>query len=413
MKLRVEGAFAFLVLMILLLGFWWFPGSSGNEDTFSSGIAGKKAFFDLVAELQTQVVVERNIETVLPPPDADVLCILGPARYPDDRKLAQLLDWVESGNSLIIAARNGDPSFDLAPIPVKVVRPESSDPDEEEVGDEEEEEETEEEPEAEEEDIHERPDFLNLFGQEIDTDLAEGEFTWRSNGFVEDVNGTGTVLVWEEDTPHVVLWKMGSGILIVCSSDFIFTNDSMVRDDNCLLAYRILEQSAIEGSIYFDESLNANGPAKVVGLLFDPPFRPLTLQILLIGVLFCWWGCRRFGPPISDHSSLRRNIVEHATALGHLYYKAGAGARAVRSYFNYFRRGLHQGSRGRGDAMLAKTLARRTDAKEEDIMTLLTQVKKLEANKRIPSARAASLLKKLATLQAGRHTKRKGVDHGT
>ena len=193
--------------------------------------------------------------------------------------------------------------------------------------------------------------------------------------------------------------RLGAGTVVLVATDEIFSNKSLTEPDRALLAYRIIEQAPPVGSTWVDESLNSSGVPKVLGILFDPAFRPVTLQLILIVVLFGWSGSRRFGPVEPPTAPRRRSIVEHAEALGILYYRAGAGAHAVRAQLDFLKHELRRLFATAFRAENVDALARRAGLEEREVRTLLRDAE-VEPNTRIPNAEASRLLQRLADLSA-------------
>ena len=330
-------ATAFVALVLLGYGLIPTPGGRAPVDSFSKDAAGKKAFFLIVEELLSEVA--RSSDSLIPDDEnADTLIMLGPARYPDRAQWQTLYDWVSQGRALVFAARWQDPAVELEPFGIEVV-PKTSAP---------------------------------KNGQPIETELVDGEFEWRSQGEVR-TTPTGaadaTVELSEGGSPQVMWRPIGDGAIVVIASDYIFTNRSLTADNHGLLAFRILETAAPSGPVYFDETMNAAGAPRVVGILLEEPFRLMTLQLLIVTLLFGWLVSRRFGPLRTSGAAARRSLVEHAEALGNLHFKVGSGASLVASYLEFFRRklGLRHGA---GGALERDPAATRAHAEEMD-QTLL------------------------------------------
>ena len=386
---RVEWLWLGALAAPLLLGFWWIPGAQrGPTDSFSYEVSGKKAVYSLAEELFSEVY--RSDQALPPfseftqsePPDIDTLCILGPSRYPDAGEWHQLQEWVWQGHNLVFAAKYGDPAVEIDTFGLKVV------PDDVGIL------------QSEEED---RP------SREIspaENALVGGEVDFRSHGSIDVGDEVVDVLLAINGKKHVVSMTWGSGRVVVLSSDYIFTNYALARRQNGLLAYRILEFAhGGRGTIAFDESLNASGPPKVVGLLLDPLFRPLTLQFIACGVLFGWMGSRRFGPVVRGRHTIRRSIVEHAKALGNLHFKAGTGGRSVSSYLDYFRRELRLHYVSVRQKASAVALARQTGWDEKKIVDLLHRAESVGKSDKTSSAQAAAIVRALAKLKKALDTK--------
>lgn len=373
---RTDWLWAGALGLLLLVGSGLLPDRHTDEEvnSYSASFGGKKAFFDLVHLLFQKV--ERNSERLLPPEGGSTLLIIGPAQYPDRVQWQMLYDWVVDGHTLIFAARWHDPALELRPFGVRIERRWGLPP------------------EAEEEGGDEDPPQPSAEG--LETDLVEGELDWMSQGHIVVPVNSAQVEVSLDGKAQVTSHKVGKGLLIVVSSDYIFCNVSLARGDNGLLAFRILELAGPQGAVYFDEWLNASGPPKVVGLLFDDPLRPLTVQLLIFAVLLAWQGNRRFGPPERERVALRRSLTEHAAALGNLHYKVGSGGRSVGAYLEYFR---HELRLHYSKADEATTLAERAGARTETVRQLIHQALRAAKNPRLAPSHAARLVRSLAALK--------------
>ncbi len=144
-------AAAFVALVLLGYGLIPTPGVRAPFDSFSEGAAGKKAFFLVATELLADV--RRSSDSLIPDDEnTDTLVMLGPARYPDRAQWQTLYDWVSQGRALVFAARWQDPAVELEPFGIEVV-PRTTPPD--------------------------NDDAMN-----IDTELVDGAFEWRSQAEV-------------------------------------------------------------------------------------------------------------------------------------------------------------------------------------------------------------------------------------
>jgi hypothetical protein len=384
---RTEWAWVAALVVLLLLSYGLVPRPRDEEgvDSYSISYGGKKAFFQLSQNLLP--FVGRNADGLLPPDDADTLVILGPAKYPDRVEWQMLYDWVSEGRALVFAARWSDPEVQLGPFGVEVKMGFSATEDAE--------------PE------HEEPESLPSEAEPF-TDLAEGELEWASMARVESASAEAEAVLTYRGSTQVIQQPVGSGILVVAGSDFIFNNVALAEGDNGVLAFRILELAYPTGPVYFDESLNAAGPPKIVGILFDEPLRPLTLQFIIFSVLFVWMGSRRFGPAAMERAARRRSLTEHAAALGNLHYKVGSGSRVVASYLEYLRQELrlhHEKSRE------AQAVAERARVGLGSVKHVLTQADRATKNPNLQPAKAAWLIKSLAHLKQ-KAERLKGANNG-
>jgi hypothetical protein len=360
------------------------PDQEG-ADSYSLSAEGKKAFFDLASSLLPQV--HRSTEHLIPPEDAEVLVLLGPAQYPERAEWQSLYDWVAQGHSLVFAARQSDPIVEMGPFEVRIVSKFTLN--------------------AEVEAEAETSEPVLPVNQ-IETSLASGELDWESRAIITAPPDQTETLLTVDGSAHVVRRAIGQGRLIVTSSDYIFDNLPLFRGNNGVLAYRILEAAHPQGPVYFDESLNAAGPPKVVGLLFGDPLRPLTLQLILCAVLFAWRSSQRMSQPTLVRKTRQRSLTEHATALGNLHFKVGSGSRVVASYLEYFRNELRLHYLKTEEAA---ALAARTGSDSKSIAGLLDQAKQAAQNPNLPPAKAAWIVRSLAGLKKKTESL-KGASHG-
>jgi len=383
------------LLTILSLHFW-FPNLARRpmNDTYSVERTGKKAFFLLTERRFSDC--SRNdrspggVVAHLNSYRGDVFCLLGPSRYPDSREWDLLLDWVRDGGSLIVAPRHGEPNLKLERVALEVEPLEDVGLDFEKLM----------EQAKKQEQLEKTPVNTTLFGG--------GELRWRSFGKV--VGEGGEVLVEHGGEPQAVKKSFGAGQVLLIASDDIFSNGSLAYKDNGVLAQRLLESMAAPGSsVEFDEYFNTIGAPKVVGLLFDPMLRPLSVQGAALLLVFVWCGSRRFGRQAPRFFSSRHNIADHTDALGNMYYRTGDGQTAVRRYYEQMRQDLQLRYVKAGDARAIETLARRAGKEPQEVRELLTDIE-LALNGPPPRRReAAEIIRRMAELRAAFHKRAAGA----
>ncbi len=377
---RGEWLFPALLLGLLFVGYGLIPLPQTREttDSFAVDRSGKKVFFDLTSRLLPDV--RRSSGSLVPEdPEADVLVLLGPARYPDRAQWQTLHDWVSEGRALVFAAKWQDPAVHLQPFGIEVVPAIA---------------EQTEEPEEPEGEVESAPEELPGF----ESDLVAGAVEWRSDGQVRFTDPKGTIVVSTGGFPQVIWQPVGDGIIVVAASDFIFSNLSLIEPENAVLAFRILEQGSPAGPVYFDEGLNQAGAPKVVGVLFEGPFRLPTLQLLVVTLLFGWMVSRRFGPPLRKGRPERRSLVEHAEALGGLHYKVQTGSSLVESYLEYFGRELGLAYRAGPKGRALQDVRGRGKEEQETISRAVRASK----SRSLDRARVASVIRSLSSLRAAK-----------
>ncbi len=418
LKWRTEYTWILLTGIILTMTIWWFPGAGSiTTDTFSVAHGGKKAFYQSLQRLESNVA--RSTDELVPNPGAgDRILILGPARYPTDKEWEQLREDVEQGGTVIFAASDAEPflkieqfgleivaidedapasTYSKVPNPTTSTAPTANTPTPT-TG-------TPTTPPATTPPANKTIPVLMQLEMEseeliADSVLIDQKVNLKTKAKIKYADSADTpweVLVTVDGKTQVILRDLGQGQIMFISTDEMFSNEAMTHPDQALLAYRIIEATPTWGMTWFDETLNSSGVPKVLGILFDPLFRAVTLQLILIAVLFGWSGSLRYGPAAPPISGKRRSIVEHAEALGILYYRSKAGSHAVESmheYLNLQLRNLY----GVGFKVdNASALARQANMEEGEVRTILNSLKEAE-RVHLSNNEAAHLLKQLSKI---------------
>jgi len=395
--------------LVLLLGVWWLPGSETlSSDSFSVTHGGKKAFFKLLRAFEAETGREQE-HLAAPNRSVGTLLVLGPARYPTDKEWARLASEVADGMTLVFAAPAFGPmDLDLKPFGIKVAFPEKQQRRIEKTDETTEDHAGNQRAEAQpDHDAHTGQQAADEFlarlrrrGQPATTDLVSEPVNWVGSGHLKIERSQVDVLLTVSQQPCVARLVYGHGIVIVSSSDEIFSNAAMLDHKRATLAYRLVEQIGLQAPIVFDESLNGSGVPKVFGTLFTPTLRPVTLQLLLLLVLFGWAGSQRFGPAAPSIDKPRRSIVEHAEALGSLYYRSGAGALVLSRWLENLTWELRLGSKGMLQTRDLEMLARSSKTPLEEVRELMASAAHEIHHPQPSNAVIARLIQRLAEVRA-------------
>lgn len=384
-----------LILCVLLSLHLWFPefGTGALNDSYSSSVSGKKVFYLLMEKQATGA--ERNrvpINVALQSLDyADTLCILGPARYPSPLEWSSLLEWVNEGGHLVISATPENPEFKIDPVNISVSYLNET--------------ERENIPRAEKAKDEEKTGSISLslnnkhslLETKATTVFADApSLVWETNAQVK--SKSGQTLITAGETKQAVRLRHGFGEILVVASSEIFSNQSMVNGGS-VAAYRLIESAGNTDYVVIDESLNASGTSKVVALLIDPTFRPLTIQLLIVLLVFGWWRSTRFGPILSSHILPRHNIVSHTDNVGNLHYKNGNGRALLYAYVKQLFTELNlRRFRGEEQRVIAP-IARRLNEDPEEIKSLLKQAAKLSKSEKVTRQQMGDMIRKLSKLR--------------
>ena len=417
---RLGSALWLLALGAALALHLWFPHlDAGVNDTYNVDAGGRNALYQFAE--RRALSARRNHESLITRLDnldrRTTLCLLGPARYPTPREWEALLDWVQSGGRLLLAARWEEPALIVPRLSLRVTadhpdgkgsfglkpdRPEpaKSDPAPERSAP------TRETPPAEGEPqpatsnsataAKPVPNWTSL--------LPDSNFTWKTAGAV-DAPGA-EVLVKTGGRPQAARVRYGAGSIVLLASDYIFSNAALFERDrrNGVLAVKLLEAAGNGDELLFDESLNATGTPRVVGVLLDPALRPTTVQLIVLLVIFGWRGNRRFGGILPKAAPARHDVADHTNSLGNLYYKAHHSQGVLREYLDQLRTDLRlRYVKGHEKRVLAP-FAQKAGLSVEEIERLFTDAEGAIRKPRLTRREAASAIRKLAHL---RHAARK------
>lgn len=356
-------------LVVLLLHVWFPPLDSGvRHDTYSATPEGQRAFYRLVAAHVP--ATQRNtlpLNHVLSAvwPENDTLCVLGPSRWPTRSEWQTLLAWVERGGQLLLAFR-GDKEQALPELNVRCVP---------------------------------RPQLLPPHDavRPLTSLVRSPQVAWWTDAHL--LAPGAEVLVEQAGEVQAVRVSYGAGRVVIVATPWIFSNQLLAYGDNPLLAYRLLEAAGPPRQVVFDESLNATGTSQALGVLLEPPLRPLTLQLLLLLILYAWWNCQPFGPRELPPETSHQNLVEHTDALGLHYWHAGDGAAMLRSYLRSLRSELRPPSQGQAQQAWLVVTAKRLGWSVQQVAHELQTAQQAANVRSLSRSHAARLITRLAYIR--------------
>ncbi len=381
---KTDALWLTLVVVAIALQFWFPPLRTGlQNDTWSTSATGKKAYYLLAQRLKPSVrrngdPLERLAESLKRSYSGDtVVCILGPRRPPNDAEWRALLSWVRQGGRLLYAAPVDAEAFAIPDVEIRSLRP----------------------------DDEESPRFVRprdgkIQIGDLDTKLTEANdrFGWMTGN---ELSGPAAepILLWE-DSIQAIRQPYGQGMLVVVACDDIFSNEALTYGDNHLLAMRLLEAAGPSRSVVFDEYLNASGAPKMLAILFDTRFRPLTLQCILLLVLYCWWRSHRFGPYLPESIAPRRNIVAHTDTVGNLIFRQRDAAHPLKIYLRQLVGELRLREHRGNERRVLEPIAMRMGMPLDQVLSLFQQSTAAVKTKNLDRRVAAKLIARLARVRA-------------
>ena len=369
-----------VVGLLILLQFWWLPGDRRlPDDSFSTGIEGKRGIYETLRRLsKTGILPEVTRETTRLIPDGHcTLVILAPDRYPGLEEANALRSFVYQGNSIVIAPSWVEPDFAIDSLDLRFSQTTNLNSSSTELetafasppgippatngsaptgsqlppkSDEAEVEETDDAPaivgygEDQQTIIADGVDELVIQELRVQSSLTEDIVSWRTAAEVrlptyQDCN----ILVGKSGTyaAQAASWDYGTGRVVAVATPDAFSNHSMLNADQAELAIRLINHAREAGGltdsspVVVSEFLNSSGAYHGTTLLVGPDLRAGTLQLLTIAVLAAWWGFHRFGPAQSVQSLERRSLTESAAAMGTLFQRTASGADVVQNYLDF------------------------------------------------------------------------------
>lgn len=361
------------IAFVVVLQFWWLPGTRQiTSDSFSTTAGGKLGLVRILSKIFPDV---RRSKSELVPPGDGTLLVLAPSRHPSRADVDDLEDFVRRGGTLVFAASPLPYEFDAGPLGFRLL------PVEEPV-----------------EVTASSPLSTDDFRITPLTELKTVSWV-RGADLVSDKQGR----------PLIASWTLGHGSIFVCTTDALFNNESMLDPVKSQLGIRIIElawnntreNSFDENneSIYVDESLNSKNAFRSVAVLLAPGFRTGTLQLFLAGLLMAWYGFHRFGPAINNIARERKSMTDSAMALGNLQFRSRDRSYVVRSYLEYLSTKLRR-QFGTGVSLdNYESLSRRSGFSEDEIRQRLGNARKVAAGQgALNTHETANLIRWLATL---------------
>ncbi|MBM83206.1 MAG: hypothetical protein CMJ78_21810 [Planctomycetaceae bacterium] len=384
MKTRTWSILWLLALSAVLLLHLWFPpvGTGPNSNSYSATDAGKRVFYELLRERMQHQKITRNrgsLPSLVNELGAnDALCLLGPIRYPTVREMEEIMLWVSIGGRLIIAGGVDDHrELEIPEVAIELIPNRTE---------------------------HRMWREFNPRIVSIQSPIMESsDINWSTNYTINAASAQN--LVMQDGKSQAVSTNYGRGKIVVVASDYIFSNRAMLHGDNSVLAFRLLEATEATGQIVVAESLNSSGTPKAVGLLIEPFFRPIAVQLLILILLFAWYESRRFGPFLPVLDAARQNIVRHTDTLGSLYFRANDGAVPLQNYLAQFKTELriqHKRSMQR----VLDPIAVRMRVGIGKLMRVITHAEKEAARPQLDRRSAARVIRRLALIRQA--AKRRG-----
>lgn len=445
--------------LLILLQFWWLPGSPGTpDDSYSAAVGGKRGLYETLKVLSGDGLiapVRRETDEFIPD-DASTLLIIGPDRSPDEREERELASFVANGGRLLITpgwsvpglnitalgvqthdggfSEDSDEPVELPPatvppepadstdqpqltaeaeedstVPPEAARTPPSNEADDEVRS------TENQSEAERV-VRERSRVptavesgnaseLRVASVQVTSPLMPDSVSWRTRAALSVTQPTAEVLVvTAQGVTQAASWSYGNGRVLVSASPDVFSNSSFLFPESAELAIRLIEHAHgsqptdSDGLIVVSEYLNASDKYHGTAVLVSPSLRSGTLQLILTALLIGWFGFHRFGPVKHKTTLQRRSLEESATAVGNLQFRSGGGAEVVRSYLEYM--AVQMRKRFGTSLRLedAAGISARTGLPREEVATAIQNATQLSSSSSTSNSAAGAAVRQLSEI---------------
>ena len=154
-----------------------------------------------------------------------------------------------------------------------------------------------------------------------------------------------TVLVSSDDgserVPLAAVIRVGDGVLYVMSSDHPVNNSGIREDSNGAFVYNLV-QMAGNRRVYFDEAHHGvTEGGDIVALLTSTPWGWALIYAALLAGAYYLWSARRLGPPLPVWTpDRRRPTSDYVRSVASLFRRARKPGWAAERYLQYFKRTL-------------------------------------------------------------------------
>jgi hypothetical protein len=132
---------------------------------------------------------------------------------------------------------------------------------------------------------------------------------------------------WQVETDegaHLLQFDIGQGKVTVLSDLVIFTNDQIGEHDHALFLARLANDLPHVWLLYSSDM------PSLIQLLWRHA-TALMISLCTLFVLLMWSLTQRSGPLLENRHEIRRNLMEHLTAVGHYLWRTDKAAETFKN----------------------------------------------------------------------------------
>jgi hypothetical protein len=341
----------------------------GTPSIYSDASGGAHAAFLLLQELHRNVHAWERPLTDLPQDSADAILILAnPAETPSRAEKEALLQFAESGGRIIFTGpRVGDFFPDAGSSDAPLAKPWAT----------------------------YQANLPSRYTRHAAKISLQKQSEWEGN------NPAAFALYGEAESPAVMMWSVGDGVILWWAGPTPLTNAGITQEGNLnFLLDAVSDPLARDNQqpeIYWDEYFHGQRPTLWVYFQRTPvPWGLLQFAVLGLAVLFTF--SRRSGPMMMPAVATRLAPLEFVDTLGGLYHRARAEPAVVAAVYQRFRSTLTRQLRlpiAIPNALLDEAVRGRLGLKDSSFLQTLQRAGVASRAQKIPPAEALELIQKL------------------
>ncbi|RCW73149.1 DUF4350 domain-containing protein [Saliterribacillus persicus] len=243
---------------------------------------GTKALYSYLEQEGYQVSRESGLETT--ETDESIRFLIEPGMFNNQALANEYRQWIEDGNTLVLAKQNPDSMFDIKTTYTDqfFIEDEST---------------------------------TSISDENEQSYEAMVESTVRINTEEQD-----EILLSDEYGAIALKRQVGSGNLIVLTEPNWLTNEEIISSDHAKLTLYLLSHTESE-EIVFDSSQLGHTTSTILTSLYPSWAYVILLEGLLLTILWLWYKGKRFGLIVTPREEYVRFSDERTVALAKWYIK--------------------------------------------------------------------------------------------
>jgi Domain of unknown function (DUF4350) len=342
---------------------------SGTPSIYSDSSGGARAAFLLLQELHRSVHAWERAPADLPQDPEDAILILAsPEEYPSKADREALLKFAQSGGRIIFTGpRVGDFFPNASSSDVPLAKPSAT----------------------------YQANLPSSYTRHAAQISLQKQSEWEGN------NPSAFALYGDADSPAVVTWSMGDGVILWWAGPTPLTNAGITQEGNLNFFLDAvsdpLADRAERPEIYWDEYFHGQR-ATLWAYFQETPVPWGLLQFAVLGFAVLFTFSRRSGPMMMPAVATRLAPLEFVDTLGGLYQRAHAEPAVVAAVYQRFRGTLTRHLRlpmAIPNALLDEAARGRLGLKDDSFLETLQRADVASNAQKIPAAEALELIQKL------------------